>query len=348
MRPAIRDILLAAALAAPVLSHTIDDFFDGSVLHDISVTIDPADWQSLKDKYLDSTYYRCDLEWRGMTMRNVGIRSRGSGTRNPIKPSFAFDFSKYTSTQRFLGMKSFNTRNFAQDASMMHERLTMLMFARMGLPYLREAHARFFVNGQYVGLYLILEPIDTRFLLTRFGETQGYLYEFKWTGTPYRFDYLGDDTGLYCPTLFEPKNHEDAPDAAWLERMVRAVNLSSDEEFAAAAGQYLDLGSFVAHVAVEQFMAESDGFLGTAGMTNFYFYRRMADNRGLFLVWDKDQTFTNPEWSLWQNTEQNVLLRRVLRVPELRKRYLETLAEAARMAGGAGGWLDTERQRITG
>ena len=99
-------------------------------------------------------------------------------------------------------MRSFNTRNFAEDASMMHERLTMLMFARMSLPYLREAHARFFVNGQYAGIYLILEPIDTRFLNTHFDETDGYLYEFKWTGTPYHFEYLGGDSALYVPTHF--------------------------------------------------------------------------------------------------------------------------------------------------
>jgi uncharacterized protein (TIGR03437 family) len=81
-------------------------------------------------------------------------------------------------------------------------------------------------------------------------------------------------------------------------------------------------------------------------MTNFYFYRRMADDRGLFLVWDKDQTFANPEWSIWQNTAQNVLLRRALQVPELKKRYFETLGAAARSAGGANGWLEGERKRI--
>ncbi len=30
MRPAIRGILLVAALTAPAFSHTIDDFFDGA------------------------------------------------------------------------------------------------------------------------------------------------------------------------------------------------------------------------------------------------------------------------------------------------------------------------------
>ena len=92
----VRWFVLAAALARPAASHTIDDFFDGSVLHDISVTINPADWQLLKDRYLE-TCYKCEVEWRGMTTRNVGIRSRGSGTRNPIKPSFACDFTRYDS-----------------------------------------------------------------------------------------------------------------------------------------------------------------------------------------------------------------------------------------------------------
>ena len=336
-------LVLWAVVAQAARSQTVDDFFDGSVLHDIYLTMATADWQSLKDQYLDNTYYPCDLEWRGIKVTHIGVRSRGSGTRNPIKPSLGFDMSRYVSKQRFLDLKGFDTRNFAEDPSMVHERLTMMMFAKIGLPYLREAHARIYVNGEYVGVYLTLEPVDSRFLTTHVGENDGYLYDFQWTGTPYRFEYLGDDPSLYVPVLFEPKTNEDAPDAGWIVDMIRTINQAPDTEFAAAVGKYIDLDSFMAHLAAEQFMAEYDGILGETGMTNFYFYRRNSDNRGLFFGWDKDQTFSATDRSIWQGTADNVLMRRALQVPRLKQRYLETLAEAARVAGGKGGWFDQQR-----
>src|SRR6187549_3831577 len=57
-----------------------DAFFDDTVVHDIYLTINSRDWQSLKDHYLDNTYYAVDFKWRDQTVRNSGIRSRGTGS----------------------------------------------------------------------------------------------------------------------------------------------------------------------------------------------------------------------------------------------------------------------------
>ncbi len=38
-------------------------FFDNTVLHDIYFTINSKDWQTLKDNYLDNTYYPVDFKW---------------------------------------------------------------------------------------------------------------------------------------------------------------------------------------------------------------------------------------------------------------------------------------------
>ena len=67
------------------------------------------------------------------------------------------------------------------------------------MPYERETFAKIFVNGEYVGLYLIVEPIDKRFLLSWFGEDTGYLYEGHGGEIQYRFKYRGDDPNAYLP-----------------------------------------------------------------------------------------------------------------------------------------------------
>ncbi|MCC6362271.1 MAG: CotH kinase family protein [Bryobacterales bacterium] len=308
--------------------------------------MDPTDWRSIHDHFLDNTYYRCEFQWRDIHLPNVGVRSRGSGTRNAIKPNLGFDFSRYTSSQRFLGLKSLVTRNFAQDSSMVHEHLAMKLFQRMGLPYERTAHARLYVNEEYVGLYLLVEPVDSRFLQHHFGEDTGYLFEYSWTGEAYNFEYLGEDPSLYVPSPFEPKNHESDPQPEALVEMIRQMNQSRDAEFAHTMERYLDPGAFLTHVAVEQYLAEFDGILGFAGMANFYLYRRTADNRWMFIVWDKDNTFHDWQRDINDNTAENVLVRRALAVPEWRRLYLEAFHEAAQTAGGGSGYLAGEETRV--
>lgn len=318
---------------------TADDFFDGSRLHKIRLTMDPADWQQLKDHYLDSTNYRCRMEWNGQVVENVAVRSRGSGSRNPLKPGLGLDFSKFVSSQRFLGVKSVVLRNSVQDPSMVHERLAMEVFRNLGLRFLREAHARVFVNEEYAGLYLMVEPIDTNFLVSRFGESGGYLYEFNFQGDGYHWEYLGDDPSLYVPGRFEPKNHEDSPGGEWIAAMMRDINQSTDEEFEAAVGRYLDLETFVIHAAAEAFLAEWDGLMGDTGTTNFYFYRSKADDRGTVLAWDKEASCAIVEWNIWSNVGWNAVMKRLIAVPRYRNLYLDTLAAASALAGGEGGWL---------
>lgn len=326
-------------------SQTPADLFDDSTLHEIYVRMDPLDWQAIHDKYLENTYYRCEFEWNGLILPNVGVRSRGSGTRNSTKPNLGFDFSRYTSSQRLLGLKSLVTRNFAHDVSMVHEHLTMKLFDRMGLPCERTSFAKLYVNGAYEGLYLLVEPVDSRYLRTRFGEDTGFLYEFNWTGDPYRFEYLGDDPSLYVPETFEPKTQEDSPEPEALVAMIRDINESPDAAFASTMEKHLDLKVFLTHVAVEQYLSEFDGLLGFAGMANFYLYRRTADNRWTFIVWDKDNTFHDPYRAILENTEQNVLIRRALAVPALRQHYLGALHMTAESAGDAYGYLHREAHR---
>jgi uncharacterized protein (TIGR03437 family) len=305
----------------------------------------PSDWRTIHERYLENSYYPCDFEWKNMVLPNVGIRSRGSQSRSPIKPSIGLDFGKYTSGQRLLGLKSLILRNVNQDASMMHERLAESLFARLGLPHSRESHARLYVNGDYAGVYLIVEAIDSRFLQTQVGEDTGYLYDYTLV-SGYRFQYLGADPALYVPTRFDPKTHADNPDTEGLIETIRLVNEASDDQFYSVVSPRIDLDDFVAHAATEQALAQWDGLMGINGMNNFYLYRWSRSRQAMFFVWDQDGAFTSLDWSIWQGTQENVLMRRALNVPQLGALYLDMIRNAADAMGGADGWLAREIDRI--
>ncbi|MBI3698202.1 MAG: CotH kinase family protein [Acidobacteria bacterium] len=298
--------------------------FDDRVLHEVRLKINPKDWQSLKDHFRENTYYPAIFEWRGLVANDVGIRSRGQGSRSPVKPNLRVDFNHYDETGSFLGLTVLQLKANNQDPSLLKERLSMLMFLRMGLPASREVYTRLYVNGQYAGLYMIVEEINKEFLTRNFAENEGYLYEWNLPDEPYRFEYMGPDLGKYVPLPWEPKTHENSPQPAPLEAMVRNINQASDADFPRAAAEYLDLKLFATHVAIENYISEFDGILGELyGMNNFYFYRFKGKNLSQFIVWDKDRAFADGDRNIFQGINGNVLSRRALQIPEVRTAYLE-------------------------
>ena len=330
-----------------------DAFFDDSVLQEIRFTINSKDWATLKENYLSNEYYPCDFTWRGQTVRNVGIRSRGTGSRSGIKPGLRVDFDRYTSGQRFLGLKSFVLRNNTQDQTNLHERLSMQLFKRMGAEASRETHAKMYVNDEYVGLFTIVESVDRDFLKRYLGEDTGYLYKYDYPadGVPYYFEDRGSDGAAYVPLPFKPETNETNPRPEFIAQWVQAVNQSSAASFQGAVGEFIDFQKFIRHVAVEVFIGDYDGFIGNYGINNFYVYRFNNQKRFQMIPWDKSEAFkAGPESSIFHNlndvpeAQRNRLFTRILSYPELYALYLDTLTQIANSAA-EGNWLENEIQR---
>ena len=340
-----------------------DAFFDGTALHDLKLWINSRDWETLKTNFLSNAYYPADVQWNAETIRNVGIRSRGNGSRSGFKPGLRVDIDRYASTQKFLGLKSFVLRNNTQDPSEMHEWLSMLFFKRMGLPASREAYARLFVNNQYAGLYTIVESVDKSFLTRTFGEDSGYLFDYDYPAdaAPYYFEDRGRDPATYVPLPFKPETHENDARPEVIANMVQTINASSGAVFRSAVAEFIDLGQFIRHVASEVYLAEQDGVVGEWGMNNFFMYRPEFSNLFRLIVWDKSQAFVMGQaYPVWHNitdvpeANRNRLLNRALEYPDLRALYLDTLLEAGRVAsevppdalpGDTRGWLEREIDR---
>jgi spore coat protein CotH len=332
-------LFIALLAARPARAQSMDEFFDDSVVHEIRLSLNSKDWAALKQNYKENIYYGAKLTWRGVTVPNVGIRSRGLGSRSPTKPGLRVDMDKYNADQTFLGLKSFVLDNLTQDPSMLRERLSMAFFRRLGLPAPREAHARLFVNDVFAGVYAIVETIDKGFLARSFGadskggtENDGYLFEYDYL-KEYRFQYMGSNLDEY--KIFKPKTHEKDADAQIygpLEDMIQAVNETPNAIFNREVAAYLDLSKFVAHIAIENFIAEDDGILGYAGMNNFYMYRFEDSKRSQFLAWDKDNAFNRVDFDIMSRVGENVLARRTLSEPQYKNAYLNTLLDAAASA----------------
>jgi len=208
-------------------------------------------------------------------VRNVGIKMRGLSTRSPIKPGLRVDFNRYIAKQKFLGLHSLILDNALRDPSMIRERTSMAFIAHLGQPASREAFGKLYLNGEYQGVYAFVEAIDKEYLSRTLGENDGYLLNHKYLNG-FHAEYLGDDLSEY-KTRFEAQTHQlDADTIIYtpVRELFRQVNHPVDGAWRSRVSEYLDLDQFVTYLAIENFLSEDDGFLGYAGMANFYMYRR--------------------------------------------------------------------------
>jgi spore coat protein H len=330
-------VLVAIAPAAQAQAQTADDLFAPAALHDLQVFMNTRDLQQLRETYQENTYYQADLEWRGMRVRSVAIRSRGFGSRNPVKPGLLIDFDRFAAGQRFLGLESLVLDNLWQDGSLVREAVTMALFERMGQAAPRESFTRLFINGEYQGVYAFVEAVDPVFLSRAFGDPGGFAFEYHWLDE-FHGEYLGRSLDRY-KQLFEPATHEfeaDTPLYAPLHDLFREINANPSAAWRESVERVLDVRAFLTHIAIEMFVSENDGILGSWAMNNFYLYRASGSTQHRFIPWDRDNAFLGPDTSILLRTGDNVLTRRLLEHPDLREFYLQALERLA----GEGGWLE--------
>jgi spore coat protein CotH len=343
--------MLVLAFSSRATAQTSDDLFNPEVLQRLEIWLNESDWAKLQAAFQENTYYPADVTWNGQTVVNVGIRSRGLGSRSSTKPGLRVDFDRYSSGQHFLGLKSLVLDNLTQDKSGVKETSAMRFMTRMGIPAPRETHTRLYVNGRYAGFYGLVESVDKTMMGRVFGsigndvQNDGYLFEYNYVlGSAWRFTYEGSDLSPY-KTRFDIKTNESHGDVKiWgpIEEVVRLANTTDTGLFEQTIGPLIDLPAFVRYVAVQSFIAENDGFNGYDGMNNFYMYRLENSTKNVFIAWDEDNAFLQPDFGITTRVDENVLTHKTLALSQYGAQYFSVLSEAANSATD---WMRQEMQR---
>ncbi len=324
---------------------TPEALFDTGVLHELRIVMHSHDWTHLRETYMFDTYYPADVAWDGHVVRNIGVRSRGFGSRDFRKPGLKLDFNHYVAGQGLAGLRGVALDNFRQDPAMLKETATAALYARMGVATPRAVHARVYVNNEYLGLFAAIELVDKPFLRSRFGEDEGYLYDFEWD-FEYYLSWLGGDPRRYA-SMFKAETHENEPPErlfGTLVEMINAVNRTSRDQWPQALTRYFDVSHLMAYVAVEAFLSDHDGFAGDWGINNFYLYLSPETRQFRFIPWDKDVNFREPGRELQEGFEANALLGTAMRYSPLRDAFNDAARRVAALAAD-GGWLEQEIAR---
>jgi uncharacterized protein (TIGR03437 family) len=344
-------LLASTTFAQPPINQFIDD----TVVQQISLTVNPTDWEAFLQNYEDDTYYHATFVWNGIS-EDVGIRQHGKGSRSPIKPDIDLNFAHYTSSQTFLGEGFLVLIANNEDPSNLHEWLSMKLFRKMGFPAPRVSFGTVTVNGTLLGFYEIVEHDDLTFVERNFGEDGGYFYEWANIGDDYDFGNLGTNPNLYSPYL-DLKSNQASPDLQTFTNLVQVINQPAsssftDAQFIAALEQYMDPQMFLTYVATDNVLAEADGIVGgIIGMNNFDLYQFQGTTVYTLTPWDTGLSFDAVNFDIFtgfKNGNINVLANRLIAIAGYLNIYLDQLNRAASLLGGAGGWADSEISREYG
>jgi hypothetical protein len=269
---------------APSKSDPARAFFARGSIIDVAIELAPEARQALRDQprvYVPATL-RVDGDKRGWA--GVGVKLKGAaGSFREVdeRPGFTVNLGKFEGEARLHGLKRFHLNNGRQDASRMCEWVGHEVFAAAGYPAPRVAHARVWLDGEDLGLYVLREGYDDQFLLRVFGHLKGSLYD---GGFCKDIDYdLEKDAG---------EGPDDLSDLAQL----RAACAGAGEDSVEQLGAALDVDRFLDFMAIEAMLGHWDGY--SQNRNNFRLWVDEDAAASCFLPHGMDQLYDDADASV--------------------------------------------------
>ena len=297
-------ILILLAAVVPCLGA---DFFASGRVPQIRIEIVKTNMDSLRRdarKYVPATLRDGDT-----VFTNVAIRLKGAaGSFRPVddRPALTLNFDKYVDGQSFHGIEKMHLNNSVQDPSYMTELICGELFLAAGVPAARTSHARVELNGRDLGLYVLKEGFDKKFLKRHFKDPNGNLYDGG---------FLREITEALELDSGKENNHAD------LKALARAAQESDPTARLAALQKVLDVDRFLTFMALETITWDWDGY--PMKHNNYRVYCEPA-GKIVFLPHGMDQMFWEPQGTIFPNFD-GLVAHAIVTTPEGRKLYRQRL-----------------------
>jgi hypothetical protein len=215
------------------------------------------------------------FRYRGKTWDRVAVRLKGHRSMRKLddKPSFKVKFDKFVK-QRFLGLRSITLNGMVEDPTLVREALGYRLYREAGVPAPDTGYAQVTLDGQPLGLYLLVESVDQEFLDRRFGDHEGDMYEGE-----YGCDLYPEDVGGMEREVGGKDRRELAGLVAAAGGPVAGLVGGEDARFDRSALSYL---------AVSALIGDFDGYRHSH---NYRIYRDPEEKRWFFIPWGIDRIF---------------------------------------------------------
>ncbi|MES2640719.1 MAG: CotH kinase family protein [Myxococcota bacterium] len=268
--------------------------YDDTRVLDVVLTLPAAEWEALRHQTRSvwDTYngdclaqpFDSPFDWfvgeatvDGVALGSVGVRKKGFlGSLDTVRPSLKVDLGRFGSDTNLGGVTRLTLNNGHEDPTGLRTCLAYGTYTAAGVPAPRCTLAHVTVNGEDLGVYANVEPVDEAFLSRQGLSPDGGLFE----GT------LSDFRDGWS-TTFDAKT--DTSDVTALDRVREAIE-SGDLDAIAAV---VDLDAYLSYWAAEVIVGQWDGY--DANTNNFFVYDDPATGRIRFIPWGADAVLDREE-----------------------------------------------------
>ncbi len=289
-------ILSLSALLLGIISlnaQSDNDFYDLDKVQQVKIDFEQDNWRYL----LDSLRYNGDgklianVEINGQSYSDVGIRYWLGTSFQPgaLRNDLHIDLDMVRMTQKHAGRSAIELSSAVRDPSMVREVLAYNM-AGAYMPASRANFAQLYINDEYWGLYVNIEPIDEGFLQDHFGSSSGAFYYSKPKqnkNTPQGckekiWGTLQDDSSSDCLAA----NFEDIHNTGYRELtdLINLLNQNPEQ-----IERSLDVDRALWMLAFNNVLANLDSYTGQFS-PNYYLYQK-ADGQLVPIIWDLNLAF---------------------------------------------------------
>ena len=289
-----------------------DYIYDQSKLPTFELTLTPANLQRINLDPAAEEYVSGSITFEGETVHDVGIRYKGSigafvgclsgnnwanpsGHKTCTKLSMKVKFNWKDPEGRFYGLKKLQFHAMNLDESQMRDRLAYHLFRESGVPAPRAIHARLIINGEYNGLFALVEQIDGRFTRWNFDDGTGNLYKEVW---PLHSDGQPFIDQHYLNHL--ETNNDENPRADLIRTFaLEVVDAPDTEALQAVIKRRMNLDEIINYAVVDRTIRVDDGAFhwycngNVCSPHNFFWYENPSDETFHLIPWDMDNTFEN-------------------------------------------------------
>ncbi len=303
---------LVAQAAVKREADASDAFFKRGEIPRFEIVVAPEELAKLKANARE--YVRARLFENGkIAFETVGVKLKGAAgsfREWDDRPALTVKVDKFDDTLRWRAIKKFHLNNAVQDDTWQHDLLASELMTRAGIPAARVSHARVWLNGRDVGLYVLKEALDKTFLARHFPNNDGNLYDGGFCQDV--------DVDLEKDSGGGPDDHADLKT---LREMVAVADLK--ERWAKLEG-VVDVKACVNFMAMELLINHWDGY--TQNRNNYRMYFNPALSRWVFIPHGMDQIFGDAEASML-DMPTAMISASVMRHPDWRLLYRKRLSE---------------------
>ena len=240
------------------------------------INCDISDFNYIYENYEEDHYIPVELEVDGKVWTNVEMRIRGDDSRDFPKKSLKL---KFNDELFFDGRDRINFNAEYTDPTYMRQFLCSYLFRETGHPCFKSEQVRLYLNGEYFGIYLMVENVDPDFLTANNLDPIGNLYKATHDGA-----CLTIFDGVYAAWEKKTNEHLGRDD---LQQLIDSLEYVKDNEYYEFCKETFDYDKMLNIIALNMLLAN-----GSTYYHNYYMYHDIHNSgKWIMLPWDMDKTF---------------------------------------------------------